>query len=120
MKNLPLPLPFPQFFDPIVSRKGRWEKEASQALKRGADEEVECVPAATLIHAAAGGSGKIESVSLMRKTLLHVKRHGIASTLCAKYAVEADDFNQVLEVISDVLESGAASDGDEDFEDDGY
>jgi len=111
---LPLPVPFPQFFGSEVSTRGFINAGDSGIVSRPADAEVEVCPVATKLHAAAC-SGKCAALKQMRQSVAARRRSAFAGILRDRYSVEADDFSDVLEVVTDHLECGAP---DSDVDDD--
>jgi len=69
---------------------------------------------ATKLHAAAC-SGKCAALKQMRQSVAARRRSAFAGILRDRYSVEADDFSDVLEVVTDHLECGAP---DSDVDDD--
>merc|ERR1719382_1306065 len=108
---LPLPLPFPQVFSREVSARGAWPI-APGAAPRSEGVDVEACPTATQLHAAAQ-AGRCSSLQKMVSTVRAKRRSAWSSAVQARYSVEADDFNEVLEVLVEHLECGAA-DSDDD------
>mmetsp|Transcript_120159 Transcript_120159/g.375703 ORF Transcript_120159/g.375703 Transcript_120159/m.375703 type:complete len:578 (+) Transcript_120159:56-1789(+) len=107
---LPLPLPFPQAFGPEVSRQGLLACRGEVARPAGA--EVESCPTATQLHAAAH-AGRCAPLGRMACTLRAHRRSAWAAMARARYGVEADEFCEVLEAVTEHLECGAASSEDE-------
>lgn len=111
-RAMPVPVPFPQAFSKDVSSKGLMD----EGCARSADSEVEQVPVATHLHAAAE-AGRCEALRRMAKMVTSRKRTSWAAAVCQNYGVDEDEFRDVFEIVTEHLECGAAS-GSEDGDDD--
>merc|ERR1712107_287352 len=95
---LPLPLPFPQIFAPEISANGSIG-EPGRSVPRAENVEVEQCPVGTQLHAVAE-AGRCEALRRMAATI-KAKRHSAWSALIRdRYAVESDEFREVLEVVT--------------------
>eukprot|EP00930_Biecheleria_cincta_P057960 TRINITY_DN43825_c0_g1_i1.p1 TRINITY_DN43825_c0_g1~~TRINITY_DN43825_c0_g1_i1.p1 ORF type:complete len:593 (+),score=89.56 TRINITY_DN43825_c0_g1_i1:176-1954(+) len=112
---LPLPVPFPQAFGPAVSKRGVLMPEPTQepCAPRPSDQDVEVLPVATQLHAAAG-AGRSGALRQMAAAARSHRSSAWACAVRARYGVEADEFRDVLETITDHLECSAASESDDD------
>lgn len=102
---LPLPVPFPQFFAPAVSRHGIFANS-------NRDGEVEATPCATRLHAVAGAGGRCGALRRMAATAKGAARSAWAAPLRDRFGVEADEFREVFELVSEHFESAAATTSD--------
>eukprot|EP00434_Breviolum_minutum_P035054 symbB.v1.2.031028.t1/scaffold3558.1/size54088/3 len=101
-KELPLPVTFPQA---LV----RPESEV---------EELQSCAVCTTLHAAAGAQKRSQALQRMQSTLRQHQRSAWSAALKQRFGVEADEWREALEVVTDHLESGAdVSDEDDDFSD---
>jgi len=107
---LPLPVPFPQLFRQMVSCRGLLQESASTVRQPGA--EVEECPTATHLHAAAH-AGRCEPLRNMVRTVRASRRSAWAATVQARHGVDVDEFQEVIDCITDHLECGAAGSDDE-------
>lgn len=108
--RLPLPVPFPQYFAPEVSPKGVLH-DRGMGWTRPLEAEVEEMPTATHLHAAAH-AGRCAPLRRMVVTMKAHKHSAWAAGVRARYGVEADDFREVLNTVMEHLECGAASSSD--------
>ncbi|CAE7610293.1 unnamed protein product, partial [Symbiodinium sp. CCMP2456] len=102
-----LPVPFPQVFAPDVSKDGVIGSERAEG------EEVERATSLTQLHAAAG-AGRCQALRCMATALRQHQRSAWAAAVRTRYDVEADEFRDVLEVVTDHLESSAADETEEE------
>lgn len=90
-KELPLPVTFPQA---LV----RPESEV---------EELQSCAVCTTLHAAAGAQKRSQALQRMQSTLRQHQRSAWSAALKQRFGVEADEWREALEVVTDHLESGA-------------
>lgn len=102
-----LPVPFPQVFAPDISKDGVCGSERAEG------EEVERATSLTQLHAAAG-AGRCQALRCMANALRQHQRSAWAAAVRTRYDVEADEFRDVLEVVTDHLESSAADETEEE------
>lgn len=91
---LPLPIPFPQVFS---------------------EQDVECCPVATQLHAMAGGSRRSESLHRMATVIRENRFSAWSASVRTRYGVESDEFREVVDTILDHLDCCVAE-GESDGE----
>mmetsp|Transcript_53295 Transcript_53295/g.167563 ORF Transcript_53295/g.167563 Transcript_53295/m.167563 type:complete len:531 (+) Transcript_53295:66-1658(+) len=112
---LPLPVPFPQIFGPQVSREGRLALPSplDAMMARVPGQDVEACPTATYLHGTAM-AGRSAPLHRMASAVRAHQRSAWAAATCQRFGVETDELREVLEVVTDHLESGAAAMSDSD------
>ncbi|CAK0802723.1 unnamed protein product, partial [Prorocentrum cordatum] len=109
--RLPLPLTFPQVFAPSVSAHGALQAATpggGQHVPRPPGAEVESCLTATHVHSVTG-AGPCAPLKRMASATRAALRSGWGAAARAHFDVELDEFRDVLEAVTEHLESGAAS-----------